>query len=156
MVTAVRRVSSTGASAQVSPGNQVVIDHGHAEFSFLAHLQQGSVAVQPGQSVAPGDTLGLCGNSGNSSEPHLHYHLQDSGEFGAGEGKPAQFRNYTADGEWVEVGEPVQGQRIRPADAAAPAAPGRPAAASPVYDPDTDDFRDFQELLRALVPDPHS
>jgi murein DD-endopeptidase MepM/ murein hydrolase activator NlpD len=60
-----------------------------------------------------GDTLGLCGNSGNSSEPHLHYHLQDAPTFGKADGLPAFFVDYLADDKPVARGEPVQGQVIR-------------------------------------------
>lgn len=95
-------------------GNHVILDHGNGEFSLLAHLRRGSVAVRPGQRVAPGDKLGECGNSGNTSEPHLHYHLQNGPEFGRAEGLPAQFTGYTANGQRVERGEPVRGQTIRP------------------------------------------
>ena len=94
-------------------GNHVVVDHGNGEFSFLAHLRRGSVAVRPGQRVAAGQTLGECGNSGNTSEPHLHYHLQNSPVFGQGEGLPAQFNAYVADGQPVTRGEPVRGQTVR-------------------------------------------
>ena len=97
------------------PGNYVVIDHGNGEFSFLAHLRKGSVAVKKGDAVKPGDRLGVCGNSGNSSEPHLHYHLQTTGLFAGGEGLPAQFLDYVADGKNVKRGEPTKGQTIRPA-----------------------------------------
>lgn len=95
-------------------GNHVVIDHGEGEHSLLAHLRQGSVAVEEGQKVERGQLLGLCGNSGNTSEPHLHYHLQTAPSFGEGVGLPAQFRNYTADGKPVERGEPRQGQVVAP------------------------------------------
>lgn len=98
------------------PGNFVVIDHGQGEFSFLAHLRKGSVAVSEGEAIDAGERVGVCGNSGNSSEPHLHHHLQDTADFGAGQGLPAQFQDYRADGEAVERGEPVQGQVIGPAD----------------------------------------
>lgn len=94
-------------------GNHVVLDHGNGEHSMLAHFQRGSVKVKPGERVPAGALLGLCGNSGNSSEPHLHYHLQNTPVFHAGQGLPAQFQHYQADGEPVERGEPVQGQRIR-------------------------------------------
>lgn len=94
-------------------GNHVILDHGQDEYSFLAHLKQGSVAVEEGEQVLAGDRLGLCGNSGNSSEPHLHYHLQNTPEPFAGEGLPAQFVDYMANGAPVERGEPVKGQRIQ-------------------------------------------
>jgi len=99
-------------------GNHVIIDHGDAEFSFLAHLKNGSVAVEAGQSVKAGDPIGTCGNSGNSSEPHLHHHLQRDAEFHAGrggEGLPLQYRGFVADGEPVSRGEPTRGQQVRPA-----------------------------------------
>ncbi len=62
-------------------GNCVVIEHRTNEFSVLAHFQRGSVAVKAGEHVQRGQVLGKCGNSGNSSEPHLHYHLQHSAIF---------------------------------------------------------------------------
>lgn len=96
-------------------GNYVIIDHQNGEFSFLAHFRQGSVEVAVGERVEAGDAIGRCGNSGNSSEPHLHYHLQTDAVFhgaAGGEGLPAQFLNYTADGRRVTRGEPVRGQII--------------------------------------------
>jgi murein DD-endopeptidase MepM/ murein hydrolase activator NlpD len=93
-------------------GNHVVLDHGNGEFSVLCHFRQGTVAVKRDAKVQAGDPLGRCGNSGNSSEPHLHYHLQDSPEFGKGRGLPAPFRGYRADGKLVDRGEPVKGQTI--------------------------------------------
>ena len=45
---------------------------------MLAHLKRGSIVVKVGDNVKRGQLLGKCGNSGNSSEPHLHYHLQNS------------------------------------------------------------------------------
>lgn len=62
-------------------GNCVVIQHRTNEFSVLAHLQRGSVAVKAGDRVQREQLLGKCGNSGDSSEPHLHYHLQHSAIF---------------------------------------------------------------------------
>jgi hypothetical protein len=95
-------------------GNHVVLDHGNGEFSFLAHLQRGSVAVQAGREVRAGEAIGRCGNSGNSTEAHLHYHLQNTAVFGAGEGLPAPFTGYFAYAQAVERGEPTRGQHIRP------------------------------------------
>jgi hypothetical protein len=57
-------------------GNYVAIDAKTAVV-FLCHLQNGSVRVRPGDAVLVGDTIGLCGNSGRTSVPHLHIHAQD-------------------------------------------------------------------------------
>lgn len=64
-------------------GNHVILRCGAAEI-VLAHLHQGSVTVTPGDRVAIGEFLGEVGNSGASTEPHLHIHAQRP----AGEGAP--------------------------------------------------------------------
>ena len=56
-------------------GNHVIIDHGDGFYSFYAHLQPGSVKVEVGDQVQAGDQLGLLGNTGNTSAPHLHFHV---------------------------------------------------------------------------------
>lgn len=93
-------------------GNHVVIDHGNGEYSLLAHLRNGSMQVRAGERVAAGQQLADCGNSGNSSEAHLHYQLQDGPQFGRAAVLPAQFVAYLAGGRVVARGEPVKGQRI--------------------------------------------
>ncbi|WP_408951644.1 M23 family metallopeptidase [Lysobacter sp. Hz 25] len=95
-------------------GNRVIIDHGNGEFSMLAHLRKGSLRVKRGDRVDAGDRLGECGNSGHSSEAHLHYQLQDGPKFNGATALPAQFTHYLADGTPVMRGEPTKGQRIRP------------------------------------------
>jgi hypothetical protein len=72
-------------------GNCVVIEHRTNEVSVLAHFQRGSVAVKAGDHVKRGQVLGKCGNSGNSSEPHLHYHLQNSSIFAEALGIKCRF-----------------------------------------------------------------
>ncbi len=59
-------------------GNAVFIQHREHEVSVLAHLKLGSITVKVGNKVKRGQVIALCGNSGNSSEPHLHYHLQNT------------------------------------------------------------------------------
>jgi murein DD-endopeptidase MepM/ murein hydrolase activator NlpD len=93
-------------------GNHVVIDHGNGEFSFLGHLERGSLRVEVSQAVQAGARIGACGNSGNSSEPHLHYHLQAGPTLDEGAGVPAQFRHYRANGVDIERGEPTTSQTI--------------------------------------------
>jgi len=56
-------------------GNHVILDHGNGLYSFYAHLQPGSVEVEVGDEVQAGDQLGLLGNTGNTSAPHLHFHI---------------------------------------------------------------------------------
>jgi len=61
---------------------------------LLAHLRQGSVAVAPGDRVAPGDQVGTCGNSGNSTQPHLHVQVMDSASLLSARGLPVVFTDY--------------------------------------------------------------
>ncbi len=93
-------------------GNGVVIDHGNGEFSLLAHLQPKSLAVKTGAKVKSGELLGLCGNSGNTSEPHIHYHLQDGPDIKAAEGLPAPFSNIVVNGKPVAKAELLKGQTV--------------------------------------------
>lgn len=65
------------ASTEAPAGNNVIIETAPSRYVVLAHLQRGSVRVRQGQHVRAGDLIGKCGNSGNSSEPHLHIHVQD-------------------------------------------------------------------------------
>lgn len=57
-------------------GNHVVIQIAPNAFAILAHLAAGSVQVQPGTQVSAGQPVGMCGNSGRGSGPHLHFHVQ--------------------------------------------------------------------------------
>jgi hypothetical protein len=59
-------------------GNHVVIELRTGELVALCHLQRGSVRVSVGQTVAAGDEIGRCGNSGNSTEPHVHVQAMDA------------------------------------------------------------------------------
>ena len=58
-------------------GNHVIVDLGGGRYAFYAHLQPGSLRVKLGDKVRKGQIVGLVGNSGNSTEPHLHFHLSD-------------------------------------------------------------------------------
>ena len=96
-------------------GNGVILDHGQGEFSLLAHLQPKSLKVKKGERVRAGQLLGLCGNSGNTSEPHVHYHLQNGPDPENADGLPAAFVGLSVDGQRVERAEIVRGQQVRPA-----------------------------------------
>lgn len=60
------------------PGNLVIIKHADNEYSLFAHFKQNSIRVKVGDKVKRGQVIGLCGNSGNSSEPHLHFQVQNT------------------------------------------------------------------------------
>ncbi|MCI9889431.1 M23 family metallopeptidase [Micrococcales bacterium 31B] len=83
-------------------GNHVVIRGADGTHAVVAHLQRGSVAVRRGESVRAGEVIGRCGNSGNSSEPHVHAHLMDRASFMFAVGLPMAFRGITLDDEVVD------------------------------------------------------
>jgi murein DD-endopeptidase MepM/ murein hydrolase activator NlpD len=74
-------------------GNHVGIQIAPDRFVFLGHLQRGSITVKPGDRVVAGQTLGRCGNSGNSDHPHVHMHVQDRRVLGSGHGQMPVFAN---------------------------------------------------------------
>ena len=74
-------------------GNYIIIDHENGEFSFYAHLSEGALRVKPGDRVAQGDVIAAVGNTGHTSEPHLHFHLMDSKDFLTANGLPVTFKN---------------------------------------------------------------
>ncbi len=76
-------------------GNAVFVQHSEYEVSVLAHLEYGSITVKVGDKVRKGQMIGLCGNSGNSSEPHLHYHLQNTPIIQDGTGIKCYFQKIT-------------------------------------------------------------
>ncbi|MBG9796047.1 hypothetical protein ABD76_27880 [Paenibacillus dendritiformis] len=88
-------------------GNHVVIDHGNGEYSVLAHFKQNSILVKEGDTVKQGERLGLCGNSGNSSDAHIHFQVSDNPSLETGSSLRIRF----ADG-----GDPVRGDLVRGQD----------------------------------------
>lgn len=89
-------------------GNHVRIEVAPGELIELAHLKPGSIKVKVGDTVAAGQEVARAGNSGNTSEPHLHVHLQDDW----GEGLPLYFYGYRSSGRVVERGIPRGGIEI--------------------------------------------
>ena len=77
-------------------GNHIVIDHGHRTWIVLAHLRRDTIQVHPGQHITTGDVMAQCGNSGNSSEPHLHLQAMDHPRPALAAGVP--FRLVTPEG----------------------------------------------------------
>jgi murein DD-endopeptidase MepM/ murein hydrolase activator NlpD len=120
VVTAVDGVPENVPGSQnpyIAPGNFVVVRHRDDLFSVYGHLQPGSIRVKVGGSVTRGTTLGLCGNSGNSSEPHLHFQLQDGPLIETSWGVTPFFANVSLvrDGKTTSPSEYtfLKGDRIR-------------------------------------------
>ena len=92
-------------------GNYVGIEVAPNEYLFGGHFQPDSVTVQVGDDVRAGQQIGRVGNSGNSSEPHIHLHLQDTPRPYLGEGIPFSFSQYEHRGRLIERGMPRGGRR---------------------------------------------
>jgi hypothetical protein len=88
-----------GIGLDQADGNSVVVDIGGGFHMLYAHLQAGSLAVEEGQRVARGDPIGLVGSSGNSSAPHLHFHVMDGPSPLASEGVPYVIDSFTTTGQ---------------------------------------------------------
>ena len=86
-------------------GNHVILDLGDGVYAFYAHLQPGSLRVKIGDRVKGGDVVGLVGNSGNSTEPHLHFHLGNANSPLASEGLPYALPSFRLLGTAVIEGE---------------------------------------------------
>ncbi len=65
-------------------GNTIIIKHTDYLFSKLSHIKKDSFKVKNGDYVKKGDVLALCGNSGRSPEPHIHFQLQSNAYLNAG------------------------------------------------------------------------
>jgi murein DD-endopeptidase MepM/ murein hydrolase activator NlpD len=93
-------------------GNHVILDLGAGRFAFFAHMQPGSVRVKAGDRVRRGQVLGLVGNTGNSTEPHLHFHISDANSPLASEGLPYVLESF----ELLNSGSPQQRRNALPMD----------------------------------------
>jgi len=69
-------------------GNYLILDLGGGNYCLYAHLQPGTLRVKAGDKVKGGQTLGLLGNSGSSTEPHLHFQVMNGTSLLDPEGVP--------------------------------------------------------------------
>ncbi len=92
-------------------GNHIVLDLGNGVYAAFAHLRRRSALVGAGQRVTAGMQLAECGNSGNSSEPHLHFQLMDHPSVLLAVGLPFRFRCARAGGQ-QRSGMPSKGQPL--------------------------------------------
>lgn len=102
-----------GAGAIV--GNHVVLDLGDGTYAMYGHLRHGSLRVRAGEAVRAGQPLAECGNSGNSTEPHVHFQLMDDPDLDVAAGIPFTWRGIgvPANGEAFTVGTAVHGSPAR-------------------------------------------
>lgn len=109
-------------------GNRVTLALPGGGFLALAHLQRSSVAVVVGQEVAEGQEVARCGNSGNSTEPHLHVQAMDGLDARVAGGLPLAFLRFREQArrarDWStrEQGVPGEGSVVEPLPAGAASA----------------------------------
>lgn len=95
-------------------GNHVILElPGGGVYAALVHLRAGSFRVAPGDRVTTGQPLAECGNSGNSTQPHVHIQLMDNLDLSRARGVPMVFRDFR---EWPRGGGPVVHDRGMPAE----------------------------------------
>jgi murein DD-endopeptidase len=98
-------------------GNYVILDIGEGNYAFYAHLQPDKIRVKVGDKVKRGQVVGLVGNSGNSTEPHLHFHISNGNSPLGAEGLPYVFDSFEVQGKgwgWKPSGTsaPVEKRRL--------------------------------------------
>jgi Peptidase family M23 len=95
-------------------GNHVTIAlPGGRVFVALAHLRAGSVRLGVGRPVSEGQQIAECGNSGNSTQPHVHLQAMDSADLSVARGVPMTFRRFR---EWPRRGQPTVRERGVPGE----------------------------------------
>ena len=102
-------------------GNHVVIELADGGgYAALVHLQHGSLRMGPGDAVTRGQQLAACGNSGNSTEPHVHLQVMDGPDPMTARGLPlalARFREHRRNTtRTVASGLPAEGSIVEPLD----------------------------------------
>ena len=105
-----------GITTENIGGNMLVVDIGDGAFAFYAHLQRGSLKVKLGDRVTTGQVIGLLGNTGNSTAPHLHFHVMDGPSPLDANGLPFVFTQFSSrgvvtmsdDNDPLEKGDPAK------------------------------------------------
>lgn len=91
-------------------GNFVLLEFEPERYALYAHMKAGSIQVETGQSVKVGDIIGECGNSGNTSQPHLHFQIQNQLDLFAEDNQtfPVRFVGVTR----IRGGKSVSGRDV--------------------------------------------
>ncbi len=95
------------------PGNTVILKTTNNEYLFFAHFKQHSIKVSEGQKIKQGQLLALCGNSGNSSEPHLHFHIQNVEDMNVATGVKCYFDKIIVNGLTKTDYSPIKNDKIK-------------------------------------------
>lgn len=94
-------------------GNLVMLETKHKEYLLFAHLKSKSIRVKKGDRVEQGQVLGLCGNSGNSTEPHLHFQLQNSPDLMSAKASHMYFESILINRQVKKDYSPRKGEKVR-------------------------------------------
>ncbi len=94
------------------PGNTVIMKTHKNEYLFFAHFKQHSIVVKQGQKIKQGELIGLCGNSGNSTEPHLHFHVQNVEDINIATGVKCYFDKLQVNGQTIADYSPIKKDKI--------------------------------------------
>jgi murein DD-endopeptidase MepM/ murein hydrolase activator NlpD len=90
---------------QNATGNHVILDLGEGRYAFYAHLQPGSIRVKVGNRVKRGQVLAQLGNSGNTTGPHLHFHVMDGISPLSSQGVPYVLTGFKLVGQADEIAD---------------------------------------------------
>lgn len=93
-------------------GNTVIIKTANDEYLVFCHFKHNSIVVKEGQDVRQGELLGLCGNTGNSSEPHLHFHIENVENMNKATGIKCFFDQIMVNGQLKKDYSPIQNDHI--------------------------------------------
>lgn len=93
-------------------GNHIIIRHSKHEYSMIAHLLPNSICVKKGDRIRRGQVIAQCGNSGNTSEPHIHFQIQYGKSFEISAGVPILFSHIVVDGTKVSQGFITNGHYV--------------------------------------------
>lgn len=86
-------------------GNYIALDLGNGYFAFYEHLKPGSIRVKPGDRVHSGQVIASLGFTGDSTGPHLHFHLADRNSPLAAEGVPYELKSFLVIGFYSTLDE---------------------------------------------------
>ena len=83
-------------------GNYISIDLGNNQFAFYEHLKPRSIIIKPGQHLKKGDVIAAVGFTGQTTGPHLHFHVADVNSPLGAEGIPFVFDQFTLLGSYTD------------------------------------------------------